>query len=96
MGTTLEPQWKAPDEDVGFEGDFDFADVFEPSWDSKKPDLESPETQLREIKVGIKKAMIAKKNAGKVRTRPDTSTISKFATTYDSSLKPPDQGLLSR
>ncbi|KAL2691856.1 hypothetical protein Neosp_002248 [[Neocosmospora] mangrovei] len=70
MGTALEPQWKAPDEDVGFEGDFDFADVFEPSWDSKKPETESPETQLREIKVGIKKAMIAKKNAGKVRAGP--------------------------
>ncbi|KAJ4210251.1 hypothetical protein NW767_000520 [Fusarium falciforme] len=70
MGTSLEPQVKMPDEDVGLEGDFDFADVFEPSWDAKKPDMESPETQLREIKVGIQKAMAAKKDAGKVRARP--------------------------
>lgn len=70
MGTAVEPKAKMPDEDVGLEGDFDFADVFEPSWDAKKPDVESPETQLREIKVGIKKAMAARKDAGKVQARP--------------------------
>ncbi|KAL6353147.1 hypothetical protein LRP88_13636 [Fusarium phalaenopsidis] len=70
METALEPQVKMPDEDVGLEGDFDFADVFEPSWDAKKPDMESPETQLMGIKVGIQKAMAAKKDAGKARARP--------------------------
>ncbi|KAJ4328489.1 hypothetical protein N0V84_001005 [Fusarium piperis] len=71
-GTAAEPQGKTPDEDVTLGGDFDFADVFETSWDAKKPDTESPETQLQEIKVGIKKAiaMANKKDAERVRARP--------------------------
>lgn len=71
-GAVVEPQVMTPDEDVTLEGDFDFADVFETSWDAKKPDTESPETQLQAIKVGVKKAiaMANEKDAERVRARP--------------------------
>ncbi|RTE80747.1 hypothetical protein BHE90_004735 [Fusarium euwallaceae] len=69
MGTaTVEPRVKMLEEDEGFVGDFDFADVFEPSWDYKKPYTESPETRLKEIKIGIKKAMFMAANKGTEKT----------------------------
>ncbi|KAM0431810.1 hypothetical protein ACHAPT_005060 [Fusarium lateritium] len=53
-----EPQGKKLEEDVALEGDFDFADVFETSWDAGKPATEDDEALLREIRVGVKKAMV--------------------------------------
>ncbi|RSL49888.1 hypothetical protein CEP54_012209 [Fusarium duplospermum] len=71
METVAEPKVKMLEEDEGFVGDFDFADVFEPSWDYKKPETESPEAQLKEIKNGIKRAMMAaRKDTEKARVRP--------------------------